>query len=663
MDAKKGLAFSVGENQIRESFINFLLEEKEIPPDACVSAEIVNIKKHYLLFSKCKGPYTAHWSAKCIWERTEEYTYNDTEVVFVDKAGRQYSYQFDGTTPIPKQVTKTGYRNIIDRVEQVNREIKENYCKFIQAQGEVSPLYNWIADRFVKSKSAAVTLSAGDFSECTVAEQKNIGKVLRTAQTECKGACLSFVKSIIPGNKYSDFKFDFKSDFKISDEYYMPIYEVEYTYNRRQYEVWFSGYEKDVWFCDEIPKSSKIKSPQKASKALFIASASAFIIDIVIIIIVAIIGNSKPLSTMWFLLAIIVFLFAVFLICLIAGGILENTSLKNTERRDDIKNLLAQIYHNQEIPLKERKSEMERTVNEFGAKEAKFSGKRKKRILIPVISILIIVISALMIKQLILPTVKYNNAEKLLYSGQYSEAIEAFKNLGNFKDSESKVAEVYIAEENYVSAIEVYNELGNREKVEEYKPLAIDQQVAESKEVGRQAQIGNVITIGDYDAVVLDKKADRILVMVLRYNGDDSNRNLNTVYNMIYDYSSSSWKDSYIRLFLNTDFLDEFSESINRMVLEVDLPNSTQSGKKLASTKDKVFLLSAVSDKPYIEALIENGIIINSTMFTRTPAGDKSVVSVDVENNFDGTGNHYDIGEQDVSNSYYVRPCMWLDIS
>lgn len=50
-------------------------------------------------------------------------------------------------------------------------------------------------------------------------------------------------------------------------------------------------------------------------------------------------------------------------------------------------------------------------------------------------------------------------------------------------------------------------------------------------------------------------------------------------------------------------------------------------------------------------------------MFTRTPAGDRSVVSVDVENNFDGTGNHYDIGEQDVSNSYYVRPCMWLDIS
>ena len=41
MNAKKGLAFSVSENQIREDFINYLLKEKEIPPDACISAQIV----------------------------------------------------------------------------------------------------------------------------------------------------------------------------------------------------------------------------------------------------------------------------------------------------------------------------------------------------------------------------------------------------------------------------------------------------------------------------------------------------------------------------------------------------------------------------------------------------------------------------------------------
>ena len=151
--------------------------------------------------------------------------------------------------------------------------------------------------------------------------------------------------------------------------------------------------------------------------------------------------------------------------------------------------------------------------------------------------------------------------------------------------------------------------------------------------------------------------------MLLRYSGSDHSRNLNTVYQKNYDYKSSSWESSSIRAFLNGAFLDEFQESINRLILETDLPNITQSGKDLGTTKDKVFLLSAVSDKRYIDAIIDNGIIINSTTFTRTPAGSTTVVSIDVENYFDGTGNHYAMGEQEVSNSYYIRPCMWLDIS
>lgn len=224
-------------------------------------------------------------------------------------------------------------------------------------------------------------------------------------------------------------------------------------------------------------------------------------------------------------------------------------------------------------------------------------------------------------------------------------------------------AEKLIASGDYVAAIELFDELNDVEKVNEYTNLAIEQQVAESKEVGRQTRIGSGITIGNYNAVVLDKESDRILIMLLSYNGSDSSRNLNTVYQKIYDYKSSSWESSSLRAFLNGAFLDEFQESINRLILETDLPNITQSGKDLGTTKDKVFLLSAVSDKHYIDAIIDNGMIINSTTFTRTPAGSTTVVSIDVENYFDGTGNHYAMGEQEASDSYYIRPCMWLDIS
>lgn len=658
MNAKKELAFSVSENQIREDFINYLLKEKEIPPDACISAQIVKIKKHYQLSSKCEGQYTTHWSAKCTWEHTEKYTYTDTEIVFVDDYGIERPYRQDGWTPVPKQVTKTDHKIITDKVEQVNRDIKDNYCELIHAQGEASPLYNWIIERFKNSKYTAVELSDNDLLECNITEQRNMIKVLQSAQDNCKSACLSRVKAIIPGNRYENFKFDFKSDFKISEEFYIPVYQVEYTYNHKQYEVWFSGYEKGVWFSEKTPKNSNIKSHKK----LYATSISAFLIDAALLIIMAIIGKFNMIPTIPILFTIIILLFGVFIICLITGVVLDNSTV-NTERRDDIKNLLTQVYHNQDMTLQAKKSEMKQAVKEFDANETKISNRRKKCILIPSISILVIALSFFMTKQVILPTVNYNNAEKLLSSGEYDKAISAFKNLGDFKNSENKVAEAYVTKGDYISAINLYNKLGDKEKVKEYTPLAIDQQVKESKKVARQAKIGNVICIGNYEAVVLDKQSDKILIMVIRYNGNDSYRNLNTVYNMIYDYNSSSWKNSYIRSFLNNDFLDEFSESINRIILEVNLPNITQSGKNLGKTKDKVFLLSAVSDKKYIDALIDNGVIITSTMFTRTPSSSTTVVSVDVENNFDGTGNHYSMGEQESSDSYYVRPCMWLDIS
>lgn len=663
MVEKKGFAFSVSENQIRQDFVNYLLETKEIPPDASISAEIVKIKKYYQIISKCEGPYIAHWKAKCFWEHKEKYTYTDTEIVFVDKYGIEHSYQDKGWTAVPKTVTKTDYKTVVDDIRLIERDIENNYCELIPAQGISFPLDNWIIERFSKSEIPVTLLNNSDFSECVVKEKRNKEIVLNLAKTNCKDACLAHVKGIIPGSRHTDFTFDFKSDFEISEEYFIPIYQVVYTYNNHQYEVWFSGYEKGIWFSDKVPKNSRIKSPEKRSKLLYTSSSVFFVIDAILMIIAAIIGNSQPLSTMWSLLIIIILLFIAFISCLITGAIFSKVDSATSSRWDDVKKQLSEIYHNQGMTVQNRKLNMEQTIKQFGAEETKISRKRRKRILIPSISILIIISSIIITKQVIIPMANYNNAEKLLVSGQYDKAVEAFQNLGDFKDSKNKVAEAFVAKGDYISAVNLYEELGEQEKIKQYIPFAIDQQVSESKEIAKQTRIGNTLIIGDYNAVVLDKESNRILVMLISYNGSDSSRNFNTVHQRIYDYNSSNWESSSIRAFLNGVFLDEFSESINRMILETDLPNVTRSGKNLGATKDKVFLLSAVSDKHYIDAIIDNGMIINSTTFTRTPASSTTVVSIDVANYFDGTGNHYAMGEQEVSNSYYIRPCMWLDIS
>lgn len=260
---KKGFAFSVSENQNRKDFVNYLLETKEIPPDASVSAEIVKIKKHYQIISKCEGPYIAHWKVKCFWEHKEEYTYTDTEIVFVDKYGIEHSYQDKGWTAVPKTITKTDYKTVVDDIRLIERDIENNYCELIPAQGIIFPLDNWIIERFSKSEIPVTLLNDSDFSECVVKEKRNKEIVLTLAKTNCKDACLAHVKGIIPGSRHTDFTFDFKSDFEISEEYFIPIYQVVYTYNHHQYEVWFSGYEKGIWFSDKAPKNSRIKSPEK----------------------------------------------------------------------------------------------------------------------------------------------------------------------------------------------------------------------------------------------------------------------------------------------------------------------------------------------------------------------------------------------------------------
>ena len=87
---------------------------------------------------------------------------------FCSDYGIERPYRQDGWTPVPKQVTKTDHKIITDKVEQVNRDIKDNYCELIHAQGEASPLYNWIIERFKNSKYTAVELSDNDLLECNI---------------------------------------------------------------------------------------------------------------------------------------------------------------------------------------------------------------------------------------------------------------------------------------------------------------------------------------------------------------------------------------------------------------------------------------------------------------------------------------------------------------
>ena len=78
------------------------------------------------------------------------------------------------------------------------------------------------------------------------------------------------------------------------------------------------------------------------------------------------------------------------------------------------------------------------------------AAKRKKT---GIIAMVAVVAAVLVVTKVVLPGNAYKQAEDLLASGQYQEAITAFENLGDYKDSPERVLEVHYKEAQYLCEI------------------------------------------------------------------------------------------------------------------------------------------------------------------------------------------------------------------
>ena len=92
---------------------------------------------------------------------------------------------------------------------------------------------------------------------------------------------------------------------------------------------------------------------------------------------------------------------------------------------------LAELKEEEET----RRLERERQA-EIARQEAERIAKRNKKIAIIIASIVCAIIAFIIVlTTVIIPSVKYNNAIALLNAGNYSEAVTAFEELGDYKDS------------------------------------------------------------------------------------------------------------------------------------------------------------------------------------------------------------------------------------
>ena len=115
---------------------------------------------------------------------------------------------------------------------------------------------------------------------------------------------------------------------------------------------------------------------------------------------------------------------------------------------------------------RERKAEEARIAAEKAAK------KRKKVLIISAAAIAAAIAIALLAIKVIIPSVKYNNAVKLLETGKYDEAIAAFEAMEGYKDSAEKIvvcktekASVLLESGDYENAYSVLKDIGKDDEV------------------------------------------------------------------------------------------------------------------------------------------------------------------------------------------------------
>ena len=307
----------------------------------------------------------------------------------------------------------------------------------------------------------------------------------------------------------------------------------------------------------------------------------------------------------------------------------------------------------------------------------------------PIVCVLITFV--IILKTLIIPTMKYNDALALMETGKYSEAITAFKALSGYKDSTNKINEcnasilegkyneavALMDEENIVEAYETLISLdGYKDSADKANSIYKKYKV----ELIKNAKAGDYINFGTYEQdnnrsngkediewLVLDKKEGKVLVIsrcaldCKQYNTRNDN---------------ITWETCTLRKWLNSDFASSaFSDDEKEMIATVTVPvdkkleYNTNSGNE---TQDKVFLLSITEANKYFsydnsreckptDYTVANGVSKykngKCSWWLRSPGvtqSHASIVSVG--------GVVYGYGNLVSLDSVAVRPALWINL-
>ena len=371
------------------------------------------------------------------------------------------------------------------------------------------------------------------------------------------------------------------------------------------------------------------------------------------------------------------------------GNIIRNyeSAIRMLESISGWKDADEQIYACQKkVEELKAKEEAERLEAERKAEEHRIAvekaKKKAKKVFIAIASVACVcAVFLILLKTVIIPKWKYNQAMELISSGDYDSAYELLEELGKSEDIASNKydrAIKYIDSGDYKTACILLNGLSYKDSAEKLKSA--------KQVLLKNPKVGDIVYFGAYEQdnntsngkeliewLVLAKEKNRILVI------SDKALDFQTYNSSI---TSVTWETCTLRKWLNTDFVnDAFSDGEKAMIPTVTVSadkNPQYDTDPGDATKDKVFLLSIVEAEKYFtsdearecvptEYAISNGACTSDSYtkggkatcwwWLRSPGYDQ----------YDAAGVHVDgdvheFGLCVSGGGDAVRPAMWISI-
>ena len=376
------------------------------------------------------------------------------------------------------------------------------------------------------------------------------------------------------------------------------------------------------------------------------------------------------------------------------GNIIRNyeSAIRKFETISGWKDADEKIYACQKkIEEIKAKAEAERLEAERKAEEHRIAvekaKKKAKKVFIAIASVACVcAVFLILLKTVIIPKQKYNQAMELIASGDYDSAYALLEEIGDNEAIASNKydrAIKYIDSGDYKAAYMLLDGLSYKDSAE--KLLSIKPQYY--KFLLKNSKVGDIVYFGTYEQdndttngkediewLVLAKEKNRVLVI--------SDKALDCQpYNSSYT-EEVTWEKCSLRKWLNNDFINaaftaEERAKIPTVMVSTD-KNPEYDTDPGNATKDRVFLLSIVEVEKYFpsnearkcvptEYAISNGAYTSDSYtkggkatcwwWLRSPGYNRfDAASVNMYGNVDEEGSHVN------NDTYAVRPAMWISI-